>query len=128
MPELDNVNVPAPESVTLFASSRTAFCPPPLFTLIWPALMICVPKTSSTVPGSKFRVSKVPSWRLLIDALMSRLTTEGAPMVPLVIQALWVELLGTPPVQSEPLLQLPVPAFQLESGPLSVHWPKAVVE
>src|SRR5208337_4314219 len=128
-PVLANVNVPAPESVTLFSSSRTAFWPPPLFILIWPALIICVPKTESIVPGSKFRVSKVlPSCRSLMDASMFRLTTEGAAIVPLPIQTFCVWLLGTPPIQFPPSPQSPVPAFQLESGPLSEHCPKAAIE
>src|SRR5208337_704841 len=121
-PVLANVNVPAPESVTLFSSSRTAFWPPPLFILIWPALIICVPKTESMVPGSKFRMFPLASCRSAVEPETSKVTV----LVPSVMQVL-VELVGTPPLQLPATLQLPLPSVHVV-GELSVHWPKTVVE
>src|SRR5208283_807951 len=64
-----------------------------------------------------------------MEALMSRVTTVGVPAVPLLMQALWVWLLGTPPTQSAPLLQLSLPPVQFDTVPPSVaHWPKTVIE
>src|SRR5271157_3952463 len=118
-PVLANVNVPAPESVTLFSSSRTAFWPPPLFILIWPALIICVPKTESMVPGSQFRMCPLPSCRSSVEPETSKVTV----LVPSVMQVL-VELVGTPPLQLPATLQLPLPSIHVVGVPVSVHWPK----
>src|SRR5208283_3172568 len=54
---------------------------------------------------------------------MSRVTA----LLPLVMQTLVEGLLGIPTgFQSEPLLQLALPAtFQVDTVPLSAHWPSA---
>src|SRR5208282_824853 len=56
---------------------------------------------------------------------MSSPTVEGVPELPLVMQTLRVELLGTPDgLQFPPLFQLLVLTAQLD-GELSAHWPSA---
>src|SRR5664279_3116246 len=98
--------------------------PLPPLTLIAPALMICEPLTVSDVFPLRFSVFPLASWRSSILALISSATV----LLPSAMQALVVELLGTPLSQLL-LLQLPLPAgVQVDVvPPRPTHCAKAVV-
>src|SRR5208337_2371363 len=74
------------------------------------------------MPRPVVRVFPLASCRLARVGVVSRVTV----LVPSVIQTLVEELLGTPVgLQFEPLFQLLLPPFQVDTVPLSVHWQKA---
>src|SRR5579863_3346129 len=78
---------------------------------IVPAFDIEPPCTARDVPVLKLRLSPVVMARLLIVALISRVTAETS-LLPLSIKALSLEL-GRPCVHILLLLQFPVPPVQM---------------